>query len=501
MVRQFTRFRDVAFCGVQRDDGGALAAGCEDGRVQVFDAHSRTLLRSIEAHARACHAVAFCPRQRTRLASGGDDTLVRLWDVTSGSPLARWEGHSDYVRALVPSPVAGGAAGGGGGDTLWASGGYDHTVKLWDPRAGNSPVMSLRHGHQVEGLAFFPSGGILASVGGPDVCLWDLVGGGCVSLVPLCMSWHLTLQSPLPHRRILRRMRPHAKDVTCITICPSIGPPRSAQHGGLPGSGGTPRMLTGSLDGSVKVFELDTFAVTHCTRYPAPVLSVAVAPDASAMAVGCANGTLALRRRARSAMAAAGGVVVAGKGRAQRQPPPNKIHLPLLPRSGRILDAGSYRYFIRGQGSRPSEGDLVVSARHRTRLAPFDAALRRFKHRDALDAALATRAPAVVAAVLDALAQRGALLSALAGRDAPGLVPLLHFLARHVTQPRHCRLLASVTARVLDIYTTAVGADPGVDAAFANLAAAVAAEVQAHRELMALQGALEPLLAAALRGR
>ena len=133
MVRQFTRFRDVAFCGVQRDDGGALAAGCEDGRVQVFDAHSRTLLRSIEAHARACHAVAFCPRQRTRLASGGDDALVRLWDVTSGTSLARWEGHTDYVRALVPSPVTGGAAGGGGEDTLWATGGYDHCVKLWDP--------------------------------------------------------------------------------------------------------------------------------------------------------------------------------------------------------------------------------------------------------------------------------------------------------------------------------------------------------------------------------
>lgn len=474
-MRQFTRFRDVAYCGVLRDDGGALAAGSEDGRCVVFDTHSRTLLRSLEGHARACHAVSFCPRQRTRLASGGDDTTVRLWDVTGGTQVARFDGHADYVRALVPSPATATAAG-GGGDTVWASGGYDHCIKLWDARLGGAGacVMTLRHGHQVEGLAFFPAGGILVSVGGPAVCFWDLLGGG----------------------RLLRRLRPHAKDVTCVTVCAAVGPPAA----GDVARRATPRMLTGSLDGYVKVFELDGYSVTHCAKYPGPVLSLAVAPDASALAVGCADGTLALRKRVQASKTSALALGTQVQS-AHRVPPPHKLHLPILPRSGRVLDAGSYRYFIRGQGSRPSPGDAVVLARRRARVAPFDAALRRFKHRDALDAALASRSPAVVAAVLDALAQRGALLSALAGRDAASLTPLLHFLARHVAQPRHCRLLASVAARLLDIYTVAVGADPGVDAAFANLAAAVATEVAAQRELMVLHGVLEPLLAASQRGR
>jgi U3 small nucleolar RNA-associated protein 15 len=475
LVRQFTRFRDSAYSGVVRDDGGALAAGGEDGRVQLFDAHSRAQLRAFTGHARAAHCVRFCPGDRTRLASGGDDGTLRLWDVTAGVQATRLDCHGDYLRALAHSP------GGQQGDALWATGSYDGAVKLWDLRSSTGqPVFSLRHAAQVEDLAFFPSGGLLASAGGEFLCLWDLVGGG----------------------RLLRRMRPHAKALTCVRIYSHVGPPplpEAAQNGEVGPSprAGAPRMLTGSLDGTVKVFELDTFRVTHAARYPGPVLSLGMAPDASAMAVGCANGTLAIRRRARPKGASA-----AGSRSQQRAPPPaNKLHLPLLARSGRVLDAGSYRYFIRGQSSKAAAGDAVAAARRRAHLRPYDSALRRFRHRDALDAALSTRSPAVVAAVLDALAQRAALASALAGRDAAALTPLIRFLAKHVAHPRHTRLLASVATRVLDIYTAAVGADAGVDAALALLAERLAAELRAQEELMALQGALEPLLCAALRGR
>jgi len=42
----------------------------------------------------------------------------------------------------------------------WATGGYDHIVKLWDVRAGSqdSCTMSIEHGAPIEDLAFFSSG-------------------------------------------------------------------------------------------------------------------------------------------------------------------------------------------------------------------------------------------------------------------------------------------------------------------------------------------------------
>lgn len=59
------------------------------------------------------------------------------------------------------------------------AGGYDHTVKLWDVRAGGGSSggcsMSLDHGAPVEDLAFFPSGGLLATAGGTSVCIWDVL--------------------------------------------------------------------------------------------------------------------------------------------------------------------------------------------------------------------------------------------------------------------------------------------------------------------------------------
>ena len=40
----------------------------------------------------------------------------------------------------------------------WATGGYDHVVKLWDVRGKGDCTMTLEHGSPVEDLAFFSSG-------------------------------------------------------------------------------------------------------------------------------------------------------------------------------------------------------------------------------------------------------------------------------------------------------------------------------------------------------
>lgn len=61
-----------------------------------------------------------------------------------------------------------------------STGGYDHTVKLWDVRSGPQAQLSCDHGAPVEDVAFFPSGGLMVSAGGNCLCVWDLlrcVGG------------------------------------------------------------------------------------------------------------------------------------------------------------------------------------------------------------------------------------------------------------------------------------------------------------------------------------
>ena len=58
----------------------------------------------------------------TRLASGGRDRAVWLWDLGTGQEVARLEGHTNYLYSLAFSPDG----------TSLVSGSGDRTVRIWD---------------------------------------------------------------------------------------------------------------------------------------------------------------------------------------------------------------------------------------------------------------------------------------------------------------------------------------------------------------------------------
>jgi WD40 repeat protein len=66
-------------------------------------------------------ALAVSPDSRM-LATGGDDRMIRLWEIPSGRPLAQWEGHEGGVTALAFRVDGRGLV----------SGASDGLLKLWD---------------------------------------------------------------------------------------------------------------------------------------------------------------------------------------------------------------------------------------------------------------------------------------------------------------------------------------------------------------------------------
>jgi WD40 repeat protein len=112
------------------------------------------VLHFLRGHDGSINALAFSPKtDQMILASGGQDHTVRLWDVKQGTPISNpLTGHTDQVRALAFNPVDG---------QLLASTGDDARLFLWNSEA-HQPVQQVQLGAPGQSLAFSPNGKVLA---------------------------------------------------------------------------------------------------------------------------------------------------------------------------------------------------------------------------------------------------------------------------------------------------------------------------------------------------
>jgi WD40 repeat protein/nucleoside phosphorylase len=156
-------------------DGAALASGGGDSIIRLWDVQSGKCTATLKGHSGPVSSVAFSPDGAT-LASGGGDSIIRLWDVQSGKCTATLEGHSNRVSSVAFSPD--GAA--------LASGGSDG-IKLWDVQSGRCTAILEGHSSSVNSVVFSPDGTTLAS-GGDDIFyddsaikLWDVQSGRCTA--------------------------------------------------------------------------------------------------------------------------------------------------------------------------------------------------------------------------------------------------------------------------------------------------------------------------------
>jgi len=127
-------------------DQSRIVFGSDDGRVEAWDCTTNKRAESLRGLDGPCESTAFS-RDGQRIAAGDTPGNICVWQRGAGDATIL-RGHESYVYPVVVSP---------NGDLL-ASGGWDKSIRLWDPRTG-IPVAELRpDAGIVLTLAFDPSG-------------------------------------------------------------------------------------------------------------------------------------------------------------------------------------------------------------------------------------------------------------------------------------------------------------------------------------------------------
>ncbi|MEZ6114721.1 MAG: WD40 repeat domain-containing protein, partial [Pirellulaceae bacterium] len=129
-------------------DGKLLATGggepSRTGELKVWNvADGKAVMSVPEAHTDAIFGVCFSP-DSTRVASGGADKYVRMFDIATGEQLRTFEGHTNHVLGVNWRA-----------DGLrLASCGADNSLRIWNAENGDRVHIIENFGKQVSSVRF-----------------------------------------------------------------------------------------------------------------------------------------------------------------------------------------------------------------------------------------------------------------------------------------------------------------------------------------------------------
>lgn len=456
-LRTITRTTSSFHGASVRRDGRIVLVGSESSAIQAFDTSSRAILKTWSGeHKQPVWVTKWHPQDLTGAMSCSDDGTVRLWDLPAEKSSWRGWGHGDYVRC-------GGFVGTAG--NLIVSGSYDRSIRLWDPRIGGggeekakSTVMHFQLGDPVETVLPMPGGTTLLGAAGEKVVVLDLVAA-----------------------RPMQMLRNHQKTVTSLALA----------------SQGT-KVLTGALDGHVKVFDTENWSVVAGFKYPSPVLALDLVAAGSGredrhLCVGMQSGLLSIRTR------------LSSEAKAAKREKEKEME---------ALAAGEIEQYDRAQGKRKrgrgwekrlrgkdytgESADIIIDGNERGKIrnhSKWERALRKGQYETALDLVLETNNRDEILTLLTALVHRSALRTALKNRNAQTLLPLLKWLRSAILDPRYVRLTTDTTMIVLDLYGEHLGQSPEVDKLIERLHQNVRQSLEVAQVCWSTAGMLETLRA------
>jgi hypothetical protein len=284
--------RDPVECVSFSPDAAAVATGSWDKTIRIWETSTGRPLAKLVGHAGAVdhpgtvNGVAFLPDGRRLLSCGNDGTL-RLWDWQKSKEIRKLIGHDSPVNGLVVVP--------GGAQAVTV--GQDATIRVWDLEMARSVRTMTGHTAQIRSVSISGDGTTLLT-GGMDktLRLWDMRTGAEIKrlscpgpVLRACLSSTLDFAVSggpdglvrvwdIEGERESRRLAGHTGTIRFLDISPD----------GC-------RVLSSATDRTVRLWDAGSGAsLAIFADHPAPATAVEFSPDGSMAIAGYTDGTAQL---------------------------------------------------------------------------------------------------------------------------------------------------------------------------------------------------------------
>ena len=249
----------------------------------LYQIRSEPLVRTLTGHGADADSIAFTPDGK-RIAAGGWDASIDIWNVADGSLSLTIKDFSGHTAPFSPNGK-------------WiAAGSGDSDVMIWDAATGRTTHTFSKHTKKVQTVAFSPDGTLLVS-GGEDgmVYVWAIANNQIVR--PL--SGHTdkvfaTAFSP-DGKRIVSAGFDGTIMVWDVASGKTIYPPLTSNHSKVVAAVFSPdggSIASGGWDFNVRVWDADTGQ--HLRAYPGNSIvdSLAYSPDGKLIVAGNNDGSV-----------------------------------------------------------------------------------------------------------------------------------------------------------------------------------------------------------------